>query len=213
LGEKPIMTKEIALTFDDGPWGPTTASAINELIHRQVPATFMLLGEHIELYPQMLRRAAESQLFAFGNHTFHHQSLKGKSQTYIKEELRLTSMSAKRVAGVELDFVRPPFGSLDFSALNNINLPVVLWSLDTMSWEHHSVVKNIERIQLAKDGDIVLMHDFQKSETEALPKMLDILMAKGFTFKTVPDLIGAMKKETVYYSRDERKGWANTWQK
>lgn len=84
------MTKEIALTFDDGPWGTRTVRVLDELTNRKIPATFMIWGEHMAEYPEILKVAAENELFAFGNHTYHHRHLTDLSDKEILSELNKT---------------------------------------------------------------------------------------------------------------------------
>lgn len=199
------MIKEIALTFDDGPWGPTTPTVLDILIDRKIPATFMICGEHAQQYPEILKRASENSNFVFGNHTFSHPHLIDLSTEDIKQELLRTDEIVKKITGKSLSFVRPPFGDCTGETLKVINRPVICWSLDTMSWDHNSAEKCVEAIHKAKDGDIVLMHDFQRADAIALPKILDYLEKEAFTFKTIPDLLGnqLLGEPYIYYSRDK----------
>lgn len=184
------MVKEIALTFDDGPWGKTTPLVLDVLIQRKIPATFMIVGEHAVRYPELLKRAAESSLFAFGNHTYSHPHLIDLTADEICLELSKTDEVVRELTGMSLDFMRPPFGDCTVATLAIINRPVICWSLDTMSWDHGDPDKCLEQIFKAKDGDIVLMHDFQEADAVALPKILDYLVKEEFTLKTIPDLLG-----------------------
>ncbi len=201
-----MSKKEIALTFDDGPWGETTSRILDELIARKIPATFMIWGEHVLQYPELLEKAAKSGLFAFGNHTFHHLSLLDLTAEEIKEELELTDRLVKKYTGIVPAFVRPPFGDADAEILKIIHRPIICWSLDTRSWEHHDATLVLQEIQSAQDGDIVLMHDFQEADANALPAVLDFLEAENFVFKTVPDLLGEQLDDEayIYYSQNRR---------
>ncbi|MDU7040065.1 MAG: polysaccharide deacetylase family protein, partial [Lactococcus lactis] len=169
------MTKEIALTFDDGPWGIRTVRVLDELTNRKIPATFMIWGVHMAEYPEILKVAAENELFAFGNHTYHHRHLTDLSDKEILSELNKTDDLFYELTGEKLDFVRPPFGDCEYHTLDIIRRPLICWSLDTMSWDHGNPAKCVETIHKAKDGDIVLMHDFQEADVLALPEILDYL--------------------------------------
>lgn len=50
------------------------------------------------------------------------------------------------------------------------------------------------------------MHDFQEADVLALPEILDYLEEENFTFKTIPELLGAQLNDEayIYYSRDKR---------
>lgn len=200
------MTKEIALTFDDGPWGIRTVRVLDELTNRKIPATFMIWGVHMAEYPEILKVAAENELFAFGNHTYHHRHLTDLSDKEILSELNKTDDLFYELTGEKLDFVRPPFGDCEYHTLDIIRRPLICWSLDTMSWDHGNPAKCVETIHKAKDGDIVLMHDFQEADVLALPEILDYLEEENFTFKTIPELLGAQLNDEayIYYSRDKR---------
>ncbi|RZI48085.1 polysaccharide deacetylase family protein [Lactococcus kimchii] len=200
------MTKEIALTFDDGPWGATTPRVLDILIKRKIPATFMIWGEHAKKYPEVLKRVATSGLFALGNHTYTHPQLNDLSESEIRQELLETDKIVQELTGLSLDFVRPPFGDCDSELLAMINRPVICWSLDTMSWKHGDAAKCVEQIYLAKDGDILLMHDMQEADAKALPQILDYLEEEKFIFKTIPGLLKkqGLDEPYIYYSRDRR---------
>ncbi|MDR2976424.1 MAG: polysaccharide deacetylase family protein [Streptococcaceae bacterium] len=198
--------KEIALTFDDGPWGETTLQILDELIQRQIPATFMIWGEHALQYPNILKRAAEAKLFAFGNHTYSHPSLLTIPRKEILSEIKKTDEIVKKITGEIPRFIRPPFGDGNLETLQIINRPMICWSLDTESWQHHEAKLCLEKVRAAKDGDIVLMHDFQAADAKALPAIIDFLQQEDYVFKTIPDLLGNQLSDEpfYYYSRDSR---------
>lgn len=47
----------------------------------------MIRGVHMAEYPEILKVAAENELFAFGNHTYHHRHLTDLSDKEILSEL------------------------------------------------------------------------------------------------------------------------------
>src|SRR4051812_42719855 len=59
--------KQIALTFDDGPNPEATPRILDTLASEHVPATFFLLGRHVEMWPQLAERVADEQ-HGVGNH-------------------------------------------------------------------------------------------------------------------------------------------------
>ncbi|MGV8999722.1 polysaccharide deacetylase family protein [Lactococcus lactis] len=157
-------------------------------------------------YPEIMKAAAENELFTFGNHTYSHPRLTGLSEKEVLTELKKTDDLFYRLTGMTFDFVRPPFGDCDAHTLSLINRPLICWSLDTMSWDHGDPAKCIEAIHKAKDGDIVLMHDFQEADVFALSAILDYLQDEEFTFKSIPELLGTQLNDEayIYYSRDKR---------
>src|ERR1700721_2657858 len=54
----PLADHEVVLTFDDGPWPPTTTRVLAALARECVRATFFQIGKSASEYPQMVRRIA-----------------------------------------------------------------------------------------------------------------------------------------------------------
>lgn len=67
-------TKRVALTFDDGPNPEYTEKLLDGLKDREVKATFFLLGNQVELYPDIVKRMHEEG-HLIGNHSYDHVNL------------------------------------------------------------------------------------------------------------------------------------------
>ena len=78
-------SKEVALTFDDGP-GPTTPALVRYLVVNGVPATFFLVGKAIAERPGIVRKQHEAG-FALGTHTQSHARLGSKSAAEQSQEI------------------------------------------------------------------------------------------------------------------------------
>src|SRR3981189_1090885 len=51
----PLRDHEVVLTFDDGPWPPTTPKVLAALAHEGVRATFFLIGKPASEHPRPWR--------------------------------------------------------------------------------------------------------------------------------------------------------------
>ena len=80
----PAETKYVALTFDDGPRQGTTDRLLDGLRERGASATFFLVGEQAERYPELVRRM-KAEGHQVGNHTWSHVRLEGASAAVIQE--------------------------------------------------------------------------------------------------------------------------------
>ena len=70
----PLADHEVVLTFDDGPWPPTTSRVLSALAQQCVRATYFLIGEHVSEHPAIVRRiVAEGHTVA--THTWSHPNL------------------------------------------------------------------------------------------------------------------------------------------
>jgi len=73
--------------------------------------------------------------------------------------------------------------------------PVILWNIDPEDWRPEADGEAICRrvLENAADGDIVLLHDLNRSTLDALPKIIQTLKNRGFTFYTVSGLAAAQQ--------------------
>src|SRR5882762_4699589 len=70
----PLGDHEVVLTFDDGPWPPTTPRVLAALANECVRATFFLIGKPASEHPGLVRRIA-AEGHSIGHHTWLHRSL------------------------------------------------------------------------------------------------------------------------------------------
>ena len=70
----PLEDHEVVLTFDDGPWPPTTPRVLAALARECVRATFFLIGKPASEHPDLVRRIA-AEGHTIGHHTWLHRSL------------------------------------------------------------------------------------------------------------------------------------------
>jgi peptidoglycan/xylan/chitin deacetylase (PgdA/CDA1 family) len=70
----PLREHEVVLTFDDGPWPPTTPRVLAALAEQCVQATFFLIGKPTFEHPDLARRIA-AEGHTIGHHTWTHRSL------------------------------------------------------------------------------------------------------------------------------------------
>jgi peptidoglycan/xylan/chitin deacetylase (PgdA/CDA1 family) len=183
----------VALTFDDGPHPTLTPKLLDLLKARNVKATFYVIGKNVLQYPEIVKRmVAEGHEVA--NHTWNHPALTKLSPAAVANEINTTTKAIIDVCGVAPLTMRPPYGatnaSLNKRLAEEFGLPVILWSVDPQDWKirRASHVSN-HLIQHAKPGDILLAHDIHPSTIDAMPATLDALLAKGFKFATVSELI------------------------
>lgn len=184
---KDIHVKKVALTFDDGP-GEYTEELINELKKRDVKATFFMIGESIEQYPELVKRMS-NEGHVIGNHTYTHIHLTSVSNKMAMEEITKTNDIIKGLTGSEPEYIRPPYGSLSKKMKKTINMTPVLWDVDPRDWSILNtdrvvchVIKNVE------DGDVILLHDIFDTSVDAAVKIVDILEKEGYIFVTVDEL-------------------------
>lgn len=191
----PNDEKKIALTFDDGPHPKYTEEILAVLEKYGVKATFFLIGENITYYPAAYEKI-RSAGHEIGNHTFSHPHMYKKDRMALEEEIEKTEKLLCFPDGAKL--FRPPEGVCSDTvchAASEMGYSIILWTVDTRDWSHpapDTIVKNVEKS--VKSGDIILFHDYIAAPSptpEALEMLIPSLLAKGYRFVTVSELIGA----------------------
>ncbi len=194
-GENP---KQIALTFDDGPSFRYSMKVLDILKREKVKATFFIVGQKAEEYPEILKMMADDG-HELGNHTYYHSRITTLSEAKLLAELKDTSLAIKKVTGKRVVFFRPPFG--DFTRDERITIEkagykMVLWSVHADDFYHLGwgmrTPKSIENrvIRFVTGGDIILAHDDSEQIVEALPVIIETLKKEGYSFVTMSELVG-----------------------
>ena len=187
LQQKPM----IALTFDDGPKAGVTDWLLDELEKRNVKVTFFLIGSQADLPEnrEIIRRMAEDG-HQIGCHTYHHVQMTTLSENQQKQEILQWYQVVSGIIGDFSYAVRPPYGCVNNAVCRSLNVPVILWSVDTEDWTGKSAGEIADYvISEAKDGDIILLHDIFEESVQGAVMALDDLMRRGYTFVTVNDLL------------------------
>lgn len=188
--------KQIALTFDDGPHPTLTPRILEILAKYNVPATFFMVGQNVLNYPNAAR-AVIGAGHEVGNHTFSHPHIANLNEKAIFDEIGKCEDALEELCEYRPHILRTPQGALTPSlerCLIDDDYILVLWSLDTRDWENKSTACIVQTVlNRVQAGDIILMHDFigHNSKTpEALEKIIPALLAGGYEFVTVSELLG-----------------------
>ncbi len=188
----------VAMTFDDGPHPSNTPRLLDMLKQRNIKATFFVVGTNSQAYPQILRRMiAEGHEIA--NHTWTHANITTLSTDALRRELRDSADAITKATGVTPTLFRPPYGATtaNIKALikSEFGYPSIIWSVDPEDWKRPGVQVVADRLVAgARPGGILLAHDIHKPTIDAMPSALDRLLAKGFQFVTVSQLIALGQK-------------------
>jgi peptidoglycan/xylan/chitin deacetylase (PgdA/CDA1 family) len=182
----PLEDHEVVLTFDDGPWPPTTPLVLEALARECVRATFFLIGKPASEHPDLVRRIA-AEGHTIGHHTWLHRSLKQIKPSETTEEIE-HGISAVEMAlhGVATTVPSTPFfrfpgfestpETLDLLQSRGIVVfGADLWAGDWNPMTPQQELKRItDRLNLAGKG-IILLHDPQAKTAAMLPDFLRYL--------------------------------------
>src|SRR6476659_7631406 len=182
----PLDDHEVVLTFDDGPWPPTTPLVLAALAHECVRATFFLIGKPASEHPDLVRRIA-AEGHTIGHHTWLHRSLMRIPPSETTGEIdRGIAADEMALHGVATTIPSTPFfrfpgfettpTTLDLLQSRGITVfGADLWASD---WNpmtpSHELKLLIDRLKAARKG-IILLHDPKAQTAAMLPAFLRYL--------------------------------------
>lgn len=195
----PSGSSFVALTFDDGPHPRLTPRLLEILETEKVPATFFMLGNMIEKYPEVARAVA-TRGHEVANHAFTHDRLTRLDKETIRDEVVSTQALLEEVTGTRPRLFRAPYGAVNSAVRNELldqDLELVGWAVDPRDWERGKTSEAIVAFILkhASGGDIILLHDIHTRSIDAVTEVIQGLKARGFEFTTAGDLIARRREE------------------
>lgn len=190
----------IAMTFDDGPSGPNTPRLLDLAAKKHIRLTFFLIGENAAHYPALVQREL-AEGHQVGNHSYTHPVLSKMSDEAVRSELQKTQDAIIDAAGYKPVLMRPPYGAMTPAqrrwVAREFGFKIILWDVDPLDWKNPGPEVVARRIIAAtRPGSIILSHDIHSGTVDAMPQVFDTLLAKGFKFVTVSELV-AMDKGPV----------------
>jgi peptidoglycan/xylan/chitin deacetylase (PgdA/CDA1 family) len=187
----PLADHEVVLTFDDGPWPPTTSRVLAALAQECVHATFFLIGRNASPYPELVRRIA-AEGHTVGTHTWSHPSLKRVKPERAVEEINHGISALEMILHGKATttpttplFRFPGFESTPatLDLLQSRGIVVFgtdLWASDWVKMTPRQELKLItERLDAAGKG-IILFHDTKVWTAAMLPDFLRYLRNHGY---------------------------------
>ena len=182
----PLQDHEVVLTFDDGPWPPTTPRVLAALALECVRATFFLIGKPASEHPDLVRRIA-AEGHTIGHHTWLHRSLMQIPASETSDEIdRGIAADEMALRGVATMIPSTPFfrfpgfetTSATLDLLQSRGIVVFgadLWASDWNPMTPKQELKLIiDRLNIARKG-IILFHDPKAQTAAMLPAFLRYL--------------------------------------
>jgi len=197
--------KQVALTFDDGP-SIYTDRLLDFLKEHDIKVTFFLVANRITYFKdETIREVQEGH--EIGYHSFAHDTQTGLSSERITSDFVKSNQTLKELTGAEFTLWRTPGGAYNQRVLNAVELPHILWSLDTLDWQSLNANKVCSKILGAGDGSIVLLHDLHRTSVEGAIMAMEQMIEGDYEFVTVTELLsrdGTPPENCVNYNSGMR---------
>jgi peptidoglycan/xylan/chitin deacetylase (PgdA/CDA1 family) len=191
--------REVALSFDDGPF-PLTPQFVRMLRANGAVATFFMIGEQVNPSYRATLREELRNGDVLGDHTWTHPDLLQSDEVF--DQLKGTREVIRRETGYTPCVFRPPYGDYDSSVIataRSLGLATIIWDVDPSDYTLPGVGAIEQRVLAqVQAGSIILSHDGGGPRQETLaayPYIIRALRQRGYSFVTVPELLGF---KTVY---------------
>ena len=196
----PRGSKQIVLTFDDGPNDPYTLNLLDVLSKHDIRATFFLIGRYVRHRPQIVQEIAKRG-HVVGNHTFTHPLLIFQSGSAIRQQILQCRDAIRDAVGEHSNLFRPPWGGRRpavFQIVRQLGLEPVMWNVTGYDWNPPSPGYIEQKVSgKVRGGDVILLHDgghkafgADRSRTdEAVSRLIPRYQSEGYEFATVCEMM------------------------
>lgn len=184
--------KTVALSFDAA-WGnEDTQQLIDILTDHGVKATFFLVGQWVDRYPESVKALADAGMDVM-NHSDDHAHFSQLSEQDIISNVNACNDKIEAITGTRPTLFRCPYGEYDnhvVSAVNSMGMHVIQWNVDSLDWKELSAQEITARVtKQVVPGSIILFHNAALHTPEALPGIIEYLQQEGYEILPVSQLI------------------------
>lgn len=187
--------KVVALTFDDGPHPPDTDRLLDVLVKHNVKATFFVIGNRIEKYPETLHRII-AEGHQVGNHSYTHPVLGFLPPTYVQRQIERTDKLLRQLGITEEIVFRAPMLTRFLPVAwvlakgDRTHISCNVWGWDWITQNADRITKTV--LRKVKPGSIIVLHDGKAGNADA---------NRSGTVEAADRIITALKRDEYRFVR------------
>lgn len=184
--------KVMSLSFDAA-WGNEDTEQLIEILGKyNIKATFFVVGEWVDKYPESVKALSDAG-HEIMNHSDTHPDMIKLSAADMEKEITSCNEKIKAITGKSPTLFRAPYGSYSnqlIETLDGLGMYCIQWNIDSLDWKNPSVDQLVKNVTAkASNGSICLFHNAAVNTPAALPQIIETLIADGYTFVPISQLI------------------------
>ncbi len=184
--------KYVSLTFDAA-WGNEDTQMLIDILERYgVKATFFVVGDWVDRYPESVRALHEAGHEVM-NHSAKHPHMAKLTAQKIAAEINGCNDKIEAVTGMRPTLFRCPYGEYDdnvISTVQSLGMTAIQWDTDSLDWKNLTAPEITKRVTgKVQPGSIVLFHNAGLHTPEALPGISEYLRREGYTIVPVSKIL------------------------
>ena len=184
--------KVVAISFDAA-WGNEDTQTLIDILNKyNINATFFVVGDWVDKYPESVQALSENGNEVM-NHSSNHAHFSKLSNSDIVSDISACNDKIEAVTGVKPTLFRCPYGEYDdhvITAINSMGMTAIQWDVDSLDWKGISAAEIQKRVlSKVQPGSIVLFHNAAENTPEALPGIIESLLADGYKFVPISKIL------------------------
>ena len=184
--------KVCSISFDAA-WGNEDTQTLIDILERyNIKATFFVVGDWAEKYPDSAKALADAGHEVM-SHSLHHDHYNSLTADQIVADLKAANEKISAATGTVPTLIRCPYGEYDdhvISAIRSAGMEPIQWDVDSLDWKDYDADTIYSRVtSQVQAGSIVLFHNAALHTPEALPRILEKLIQDGFSVIPISQLI------------------------
>ena len=193
-----IQEKKITLGINCAWDDPQIEEILDILDQYHAKATFFVVGEWCDKYPQLVKMIHERG-HEVGNHSNHHPDMTKMSKEEIAADIEQAGAKIEQLTGTRPTVFRAPSGAYNDTVLETareLGYEVIQWDVDSIDWKNPDAQTIVSRVtSKVNPGSICLFHAGKENTLQALPQILEQLSDQGYSFVPAGELVYSMPYE------------------
>lgn len=184
--------KSVSLSFDAA-WGNEDTQTLIDILNKyHVKATFFLVGQWVDKYPESVKALADNGEDVM-NHSNTHPHMTKISRDDMLKQIGECDDKIVKITGKKPTLFRAPFGDYNNAVIETVQTSghyCIQWNIDSLDWKGISapqITKNV--LPKVQSGSIILFHNAALHTPEALPGIIEGIQKQGYKIVPISELI------------------------